>query len=28
VTALSGVLEILERLVREPYWSDHDRDVG
>jgi len=25
---LSGALKILKRLLREPYWKDHDRDVG
>jgi len=25
---LSGALKILRRLLREPYWKDHDRDVG
>ena len=25
---LSGALEILATLLREPCWKDHDRDVG
>jgi len=25
---LSGALKILKRLLREPYWKDHDSDVG